>query len=232
MRAQRDNDFVGSAELISKLKNRLLPAALLLPLIVGCADQRPMSVNLPPPPLGRSKQVTYFAPARTGEARPSLAPASAQAVPVWQPQVAERKWRYIIVHHSATDKGSAAFFDRVHRDQGWEGLGYHFVIGNGTMNVADGQIEPGPRWREQRGGAHCKVRGRPEFNEYGIGICLVGNFNNGLPSEAQMRSLAALIRRLQARYDIPKSRIQGHGSLKATDCPGKKFNMDDLYRRL
>ena len=100
------------------------------------------------------------------------------------------------------------------------------------MGVADGQVEIGPRWREQRTGAHCSVRGRPEYNEIGIGICLVGNFNGSPPSEAQMRSLATLVQQLQNKYDIPRSRIQGHGSLKATDCPGKQFNMSDLYRRL
>ena len=93
-------------------------------------------------------------------------------VPNWNPAVKERNWRFIIVHHSATDRGNATFFDRVHRDKGWEGLGYHFTIGNGTMGVADGQVEIGPRWREQRTGAHCSVRGRPEYNEIGIGICL------------------------------------------------------------
>ncbi|HHT9113865.1 MAG TPA: hypothetical protein ACFYD0_11140, partial [Candidatus Wunengus sp. YC65] len=53
-----------------------------------------------------------------------------------------RDWRYIVVHHSATSSGNAAEFDKYHRrKKGWEnGLGYHFVIGNGN-GTPDGKIE-------------------------------------------------------------------------------------------
>ena len=39
--------------------------------------------------------------------------------------------------------------DHWHRDRGFDELGYHFVIGNGT-NSGDGQIEVGPRWTKQK----------------------------------------------------------------------------------
>ncbi len=217
-------------------RKSFLLCSLIMSMLVGCGDGTALVRNLPAPPSGPQRQSSYYRPQATYKPAPEqlvVARAASTRVPNWLPGVKERKWRFIVVHHSATDKGSAAFFDRVHRSQGWTGgLGYHFTIGNGTMGVADGQIELGPRWREQNTGAHCRVRGRPEFNEVGIGICLVGNFNNGKPSEAQMRSLAALIQQLQGRYSIPKSRIHGHGSLKATDCPGKQFDINDLYRRL
>jgi len=149
----------------------------------------------------------------------------------WAPKGAERKWRYIIVHHSATDRGDAATFDRAHKNRGWDELGYHFVIGNGTLS-GNGRTEIGPRWEKQKHGAHCRIRNHPEYNRIGVGICLVGNFNKGKPSEAQMRSLVRLVRWLMLRYRIPKSRVLGHGMLEATDCPGKRFDFDDLYRRL
>ena len=149
----------------------------------------------------------------------------------WTPEETERKWRYIIVHHSATERGDAATFDQAHKNKGWDELGYHFVIGNGTLSD-NGQVEIGPRWTKQKHGAHCKIRDHPEYNRIGIGICLVGNFNREKPTEAQMQSLATLVRGLMYRYGIPKSRVLGHGMLKATDCPGKQFNFDDLYRRL
>src|SRR5689334_10628503 len=45
-----------------------------------------------------------------------------------------REWRYVVVHHSAGPSGNAAEFDKFHREEKhWEnGLGYHFVIGNGN----------------------------------------------------------------------------------------------------
>src|SRR5439155_15411047 len=63
----------------------------------------------------------------------------------WVPNVTSRPWRWIVIHHSATPTGSAAKFDRDHRAKGWDELGYHFVIGNGT-ETRNGQIEVGPRW--------------------------------------------------------------------------------------
>jgi N-acetyl-anhydromuramyl-L-alanine amidase AmpD len=149
----------------------------------------------------------------------------------WIPNVPENKWRYIVVHHSGAASGDAAVFDAWHKQRGWEGLGYHFVIGNGSL-TRDGLIEIGFRWTQQKAGAHAGVRGHPEFNEFGIGICLVGDFNQTRPTETQMASLTALVRALMQRYNIPKSRVVGHGMLKSTDCPGKNFPFKDFYSRL
>jgi N-acetylmuramoyl-L-alanine amidase len=56
-----------------------------------------------------------------------------------------RKWKYIIIHHSATDAGNSMQFNKTHLRRGWKGVGYHFIIDNGTMGKDDGQIETGPR---------------------------------------------------------------------------------------
>ena len=109
----------------------------------------------------------------------------------------------IVIHHSATPTGNADEFDKMHREKGWDELGYHFVIGNGTGS-GDGQVEIGPRWVKQKHGAHAKVPGHPEYNDVGIGICLVGNFDVTRPTEAQMASLAQLVRFLMDRYNIPQ----------------------------
>ena len=143
------------------------------------------------------------------------------------PSHLERKWTAIVIHHSDTANGSATIFDRYHKENKyWEGIGYDFVIGNGT-NSGDGQVEVTFRWRQQRTGAHCKT---PDnwANRNAVGICLVGNFNQTLPTARQMRSLVKLVRFLQNRYGIQKSRIYGHNTTPgagATDCPGKKFPM-------
>lgn len=133
------------------------------------------------------------------------------------------KWRYIIVHHSGTEVGSALTFDRYHNLRGFaRGLGYHFVIDNGTKGKFDGQIEVSPRWLHKQDGAHCQASG---MNTKAIGICLVGNFNYSQPTQKQMDSLVYLINRLRRYYNIPKNNILGHGQVSGarTDCPGKKF---------
>lgn len=153
----------------------------------------------------------------------------------WVPPLQlERNWSAIVVHHSATDNGNAAIFDKWHRENhNWDGIGYDFVIGNGT-DSSNGQVEVTPRWRQQRTGAHCKTPNN-WANENAIGICLVGNFNNTVPTSRQMQSLLKLVRFLQVRYGIPKSRIYGHNTTpgaRVTDCPGKKFPMARLKSML
>ena len=150
------------------------------------------------------------------------------------PQV-EKGWRAVIVHHSATDFGNAAIFDKWHRERNhWEGVGYDFVIGNGT-DSGDGQVEVTFRWRKQIPGAHCGGTANNWANKDGIGICLVGNFNNTRPSARQVQSLLKLIRFLQKRYGIPTSRIYGHQSTpgaRVTDCPGRNLSITRLRSML
>jgi N-acetylmuramoyl-L-alanine amidase len=141
------------------------------------------------------------------------------------------KWKYIIVHHSATDSGSSELFNEAHQRRGWHEVGYHFIIDNATAGKTDGQIETGPRWTKQSDGAHCKASA---MNEKGIGICLVGNFSKTRPTAAQMDSLVLLVNVLRKYYNIPKSRILGHGHVPGakTECPGSNFPWNDFMRRL
>jgi len=150
------------------------------------------------------------------------------------PSGSERQWTAIVIHHSGTSSGNAAVFDKWHREgKNWDGVGYDFVIGNGS-DSDDGEVEATFRWREQRTGAHCKT---PDnwANESAVGICLVGDFNNMTPSSRQIQSLMELVSFLQNRYGIPKNRIYGHNTTpgaRATDCPGKKFSMARLKSML
>jgi hypothetical protein len=153
-----------------------------------------------------------------------VAPPQARATPpnfpaAWSPRGQARPWKWIVIHHSATPAGGAARFDKEHRDQGWDELGYHFVIGNGS-DTPDGLIEVGNRWTRQKHGAHAKTPDN-RFNDYGIGICLVGNFETGRPSRKQMQSLANVVAYLMQRYDIPANRVIGHDDTgRSTACPG------------
>ncbi len=150
------------------------------------------------------------------------------------PSHLEKNWTAIVIHHSGTTNGNAAIFDKWHKQGNhWEGVGYNFVIGNGT-DSADGQVEITFRWSEQTTGAHCKTPNN-WANENAVGICLVGNFNDTVPTTRQMNSLLRLIRFLQNRYSIPQSRIYGHKNTpgaRVTDCPGKNFPMSRLKSML
>ncbi|MFH1092788.1 MAG: N-acetylmuramoyl-L-alanine amidase [Candidatus Omnitrophota bacterium] len=143
-----------------------------------------------------------------------------------------KKWEYIIIHHSATDAGNALGFHKNHETRGFDkGLGYHFVIDNGTQDKNDGHIEISPRWTKQQDGAHCKAG---NMNCRSIGICLVGNFNKGRVSEKEMESLVYLVNRLRSYYKIPKKNIIGHGQVKgaSTDCPGNNFPWKIFWDKL
>jgi len=135
----------------------------------------------------------------------------------------KNKWRYIVVHHSATPNGGARAFDHFHRNKRHmkNGLAYHFVVGNGN-GAQDGQVEVGGRWKKQLSGGHCSNQ---RMNEVGIGICLVGNFEEQQPTRRQLESLASLVKHLQKEFGIPKSRVILHKEVrqKSTLCPGKYF---------
>jgi N-acetyl-anhydromuramyl-L-alanine amidase AmpD len=141
------------------------------------------------------------------------------------PPKADRPWKYIVLHHSATATGSYAQIDQEHRKvQGWAGCGYHFVIGNGTQSP-DGQIEVAKRWADQKSGAHCRNGKTAEINEDGIGICLVGDFDQAPPTARQVESARALVSYLRDRYRIPADHVGTHALLAngPTACPGKNF---------
>ena len=147
------------------------------------------------------------------------------------PNAAPREWKYIVLHHSASVRGSAEIFDVAHRQRGWKCLGYHFVIGNGT-DQGDGAIVAGPRWYSQEAGAHANAT---EFNEHGIGICLVGNFDQDVPTPAQLVALKTLINKLCHRYNIPGTNVVGHNQVRlggSTACPGKNFPLKELREGL
>jgi len=145
----------------------------------------------------------------------------------YPPKSIERKWTAIVIHHSGTSTGNAEIFDRWHREGNhWEGVGYDFVIGNGT-DSPDGKVEVTFRWTEQKTGAHCGGTPGNWANREGVGICLVGDFNKTSPTRAQIQSLVKLIKFLKDRYQIPVSRIYGHGQVPGanTQCPGRSFPM-------
>ena len=102
----------------------------------------------------------------------------------------------IVIHCSATPDGNAAFgraeLDRMHRERGWKGIGYHFVV------EVDGSVKVG-RPVEQVG-AH--VEGN---NAKTIGICMIGTARF---APAQWKALRDLVSSLQKEF--PATSVWGH----------------------
>jgi len=160
-----------------------------------------------------------------------LIPGAAPIRPII-PLYRSNKWKFIIIHHSATDEGNSLCFNLAHYSRGFrKGLGYHFVINNGTKGKIDGQIEVSPRWIKQEDGSHCKAGG---MNHKGIGICLVGNFCKEKATKKQIDSLISLVNILRKHFNIPMKNIIGHSHVAGakTKCPGKYFPWRKFKNRL
>lgn len=146
----------------------------------------------------------------------------------------QRDWKFVVLHHTATRTGSVDSIHNMHlkkrdgRGNPWLGIGYHFVIGNG-QGMPDGEIQPTFRWKQQLQGAHAGDR---QHNDSGIGIVLVGNFDQHEPTPHQQQSVVRLVRQLSNRFGIESTRVIGHGDIKATACPGRHFSLDALRSSL
>jgi len=201
---------------------------VLITAIAGCESPTPM----PEIDYGFEKPVVKprITPTPPVRPTPTIPSAPAPGANAWIPSRPNRAWSAIIIHHSATGEGDAAIIDKWHREKGWDGVGYDFVIGNGT-DSGDGEVEPTFRWRGQLTGAHTGGTPGNWANEEAIGICLIGDFDHTAPTSRQLDSLIKLVRFLQQRYHIPRSRIYGHGTTPGghdTDCPGRRFPMNWL----
>jgi len=139
---------------------------------------------------------------------------------------AEDRWTHIVIHHSGSAADTLKSMNYSHLQKQWDGIGYHFIIGNG-VNTVDGEVEETFRYRQLKDGAHTLT---PDlfYNKHAIGICLVGNFNETHPTKKQMESLKKLLSSLKNKFGIMNKNILVHKEAKATECPGANFPTDQL----
>jgi N-acetylmuramoyl-L-alanine amidase len=137
----------------------------------------------------------------------------------------ERNFKHIIIHSSATMQGlfvDATDIDMMHREKGWTGIGYNFVV------TPDGNVEIGRSMT--MAGAHCRAKGR---NNDSIGICYVGGVDcEKEPADTRTReqkiALEALLQGLKAVW--PEAQISGHRAWALTECPS--FDAGRAYRHI
>ncbi len=129
----------------------------------------------------------------------------------------------IIVHCTATPAGrrvSVADIDSWHRQRGFNGIGYHYVV------ELDGHIAQGRT--VHLAGAHCKGH-----NSNSIGVVYVGGLDaDGRAADtrtaAQRNALITLLSQLRRIY--PEAAIHGHRDFAAKECPC--FNATKEYATL
>jgi len=174
-----------------------------------------------------------------------------------------KKWEYIIIHHSATSDSRAKDWESIRRyhmsyrfndkiitkeqydyyiaigksgdlQKPWKDIGYHFGV-----EYIDGQLKVLEGRSLNESGAHSGIPGDTRFNDHGIGICLVGSYDNKEPNEEQINVLIDLVISLIKKFDISIDKVIGHREVydllrkpRMKSCPGSKFNMIDFRRRL
>lgn len=124
-----------------------------------------------------------------------------------------RRINKIIVHCSATPDGrdyTVADIDRWHKQRGWKGIGYHYVV------YRDGSVHRG-RDVEQIG-AHCEGQ-----NTGSIGICYIGGMtaDNKQAKDTRTPLQRAALRDLVdlLKTDYPHATIHGHREFANKACP-------------
>ena len=132
--------------------------------------------------------------------------------------------RLIIIHCSAVRPWQVSGLqdiDRWHRQKGWNGCGYHYVVRR------DGTIETGRPL--EMVGAHCV-----HHNQHSIGVCYEGGLDaDGLTADTRTKIQKVALRQLLEKLheQFPKAIIAGHNVFDPTkDCPC--FDAVSEYRDL
>ena len=142
------------------------------------------------------------------------------------------KIKFIVIHCSDSNWGSANEIDHWHKARGWKGIGYSYVISNcyptyhnyinGIPHIkSDGKVVAG----REEGAELAHAKG---FNFNSIAICLIGR---KVFSTAQLRSLKIKVKKLQYDYGY-KLKVIGHNETDSGIAQGKTCpNLNMVYLR-
>ncbi len=129
--------------------------------------------------------------------------------------------KYLVIHHSGAPAsvGPERIASYQVEKQDWPGIGYHFVL------TADGTIY-------QTNALETICYHAQEVSNTGVGLCLTGNFTDELPTAAQLDSVGHLCAYLLQELKLPNDSIKGHKDFVATQCPGRQWDSDQVWRDL
>ena len=149
-----------------------------------------------------------------------------QQIDAGQPAV--RGWQSVVLHGSGSIRGNAGLFDRYQSmvKGKTEGAGYHFVIGNG-QGAADGRIEVTDRWRNA---LQNQEHEHDANHGHGISICMVGDFQQQQPTQAQLEALDELLDYLGMKLGVIPVTAHCSESGETSRCLGPKFPLDQILQ--
>lgn len=139
--------------------------------------------------------------------------------------------RLFVVHHSATELPVGKEVDAIKAIyywhsvvRGWGDIGYNYIIDN-NGNVYEGRA----------GGLFVVAGHTSNYNTGSVGIMLLGNFSETVPTAPSLVSLKKLLISLADIYDVNLEgtvdfrektgipTVVGHREMGATACPGNNF---------
>jgi hypothetical protein len=153
--------------------------------------------------------------------RPAVDPVFSGNTPV-----ESSNWSGIVIQHLGEPAGSVESVHRAHIAGGLEGIGFHFIIGNGN-GLGDGAVHVSERWLNQTRSARPVSISPENWDKNVITICLVGNGNRRPFTERQILYLSRLVQRLQNELSIEETRVRLASNFESTanmpSSPGKFF---------
>lgn len=133
----------------------------------------------------------------------------------------------IIWHHSADPSTKKQFtkINEYHKNRGFPLSSRGFYVGYHWLVEQDGTAVQSREEREL--GAHDNGE-----NLDSIGICLAGDFNTQLPSEAQTKAACTLLEQIIKRWHISIVNVEPHRTDDMTDCPGRNLTDNWLLKEM
>lgn len=156
-------------------------------------------------------------------------PQSMDAIFQTREPIVPGRWTRIVIHHTGTPFASSESLAASHRDAGLEGLGYHFVVGNGA-GMATGEIHVGYRWLDQLEGMSFLDEAGP--SEGVLRIALAGNGDRRPFSREQVDRLSELVAALVRRCELSPSDVVLHREVIGTTSPGRLFPDAEFRERV
>lgn len=140
----------------------------------------------------------------------------------WKGTLSKRtKTTRIFLHCSATPEGKDYTVEQInewHKQNGWSGIGYHFVI------YRDGSIHEGRPIGTM--GAHATG-----YNASSVSVCYIGGMDSAnkvakdTRTEAQKRSMCEIVRYIMKYYNIKLDNVVGHYQFTSGKaCPSFKID--------
>lgn len=127
---------------------------------------------------------------------------------------------FVVIHHSAVHTGckgeecvkAVRGYQNYHMDQQkWDDIGYNFLVS------PEGEVFEGAGWG-------IMATHSPPYNRRSVGICIIGNYMDAVPTQQSLKAVQDLIKEGVQTNEIKQNyRLIGHRQGVATLCPGDKL---------